>query len=133
MNDQKNQSHLDEPSEWLKKTFNKGVHELNDIGIVAASIVEARPVWTFPYTLIIGKIRKKDSINDIYWMICGDCPSTAIEGSLAETPRDAAKHFGLQWQLQSINDNTLNNTEKSDLSRKAESLLELTETDVLWN
>lgn len=115
--------------EWVSSHVSNAVYDLMDQGVLEDFLVEAKPAWVLPMTLIIGKARVRGSANRFYWFLCGDAPTMAAEGTVAATPRLAARHFSYQWQLKLSAEN---NGDASEL-QKAESLYELTEMDQFWN
>lgn len=116
-------------TEWASAQLQKAVYELIEREIFDDPLVEAKPIWALPDSLIIGKARPRGSPHDFVWFICGDAPLLSVEGSAAHSARDAAKHFAYQWQLQ-IDPNS---KDAETLIKKAESLYELTQVDELWS
>lgn len=84
---------------WIKTNLNAAVHKLMDKGKIDSLVIEARPAWVLPFQIVIGKIRAKDQSGDFEWFICGEVPTDYLEAAVAETPRDAARHFSMKWQL----------------------------------
>jgi len=97
----KDQQELEAYAEWVKTELRSmGDHARSSDLFQEEAIGHA--VWTLPHRLFIGRIWPKSDKNRAYWVISGcDIPTDHIEGSLAETARDAARHFSLKWQLQS--------------------------------
>lgn len=142
----KNQEELDAYVEWVKK-------ELASMGDHARSSDlfqeegAGHAVWTLPHKLFIGKIWPKSDRNRAFWVISGvDIPTDHIEGSLAETARDAARHFSLKWQLQGARLGDLDSPGESGeaddevdwqkvahrLQAQAEGLYGLVENEDIW-
>ena len=130
---------------WVKKQLDTAVRELLALGVYESVVVEARPVWVFPFSLLIGKIREQDQVTGFDWFISGDFPTEMAPSSLASTPREAARHFALKWQLQANRQSeaeagTLTEQEtdagessvNSQLVKRAESLYELVDQDGFW-
>lgn len=125
---------------WRSKTLEEAVNELTRRGVVESLLVEARPAWTLPFTLLIGKIREHGSERGFDWFICGDCPTDVAPHSVAATPREAARHFALQWQLDSAKQeqgkaaspNRPAFDTPEGLVKRAEALYELTRDPGLW-
>ena len=113
---------------WIKQQLGSAVHELIDQGVFESVTVEAKPAWVFPFSLLIGRIREDRRSASFYWFICGDGPITHIHSSIAPTPRDAARHFALQWHL----DAARKGEEGGALAAKAAALYELVEEHTLW-
>lgn len=84
---------------WIKKQLNAAVRKLTDQGAIDSLIVEAKPAWVLPFQILIGKIRPQGQSKEFEWFICGEIPTDYLSSSLADTPREAAKHFVMKWQL----------------------------------
>lgn len=141
------EQNLDKPGQkeldvWIKKNLNAAVHKLMDKGKIDSLVVEARPAWVLPFQILIGKIRAKDQSGDFEWFISGEVPTDYLEATAAETPRDAARHFSMKWQLtasryqgkgtdqdssQIQHDEVVNN-----LISQSEALYALVEDDRVW-
>jgi hypothetical protein len=96
--------------------------------VVESIVVEARPAWVLPYALLIGKIRDKSPSGGFDWFICGDAPLTHVHSSKAGTPREAARHFALQWQLDAARQGPAG----AALAEKAGALYQIVEDVSLW-
>ncbi len=113
---------------WIQRQMNNAVHEMMERGLVESLVVEAKPAWVLPCTLLIGKIRRQHQSSGFDWFICGDAPLTYTLSTVAATPREAARHFALQWQLDAARQGEAGN----ELARKAGALYQLVEQDVFW-
>ena len=113
---------------WIKKSMDDAVQELMQRGVVDAIVAEARPAWMLPFTLLIGQLREHGKTTEFDWFICGDGPTTVANSKVAATPREAARHFALQWQLQAAREGQGD----EGLSQKAGALYELVEDPELW-
>lgn len=114
---------------WTKKEVDRAVHELLRKGVVEGAFAEAKPFWVLPYTMIIGKIRDQAALVGFEWFISGeDVPLTTASSSVATTPREAAKHFAMQWHLKAARQGEAG----TELEEKAETLFDLANTDELW-
>ena len=113
---------------WTKKTTDKAVYELIDQGAFDNITVEAKAAWVLPFTLIIGRVREQGQGTGFDWFICGDAPLTRVHSSVAATPKDAAKHFAMQWHL----DASRQGEAGSALVEKAEALYQLLNDSELW-
>lgn len=113
---------------WVKQNFDNAVKELIRQNLIDGLMIEAKPAWVFPFKTIIGKARVKDQPGDFLWFICGDVPFDRIAGSAAATPREAARHFALKWQLDASREGELD----SELVFKANALYQLTEDERIW-
>ncbi len=130
---------------WARKVLDGAVHEMMERGVVTTMLVEARPVWTLPYEIMIGKVRETHEQVTSIWVISGEVPTDYVGTAAAATPREAARHFALKWQLDaaryldpSVQD-SLGADQKASwdhvgerLARKAEALFDLVENESLW-
>jgi len=113
---------------WGKERLTAAVDELSDKGIVTTPFVEARIVWMLPQELFIAELRESSTSPPALWLIGGDgIPVDHVDVMLADTPRDAARHFGMKWQLQLAREG-----ENAALEQKAELLLGLVQSDDAW-
>jgi hypothetical protein len=115
--------------DWISKKLNEATNELMKRGLGQAAVVEAKPAWVLPFTLLIGRIRELGREDGFDWFICGDGPLTHVSSDYAESPREAARHFALQWQLLA---SRMSDAQADDLARKAGALYELVEEEQLW-
>ena len=86
--------------DWIKQRLEGAVHDMMNKGIVESVLVEAKPAWVFPFTILIGKVRSRGEPSEFTWFICGDAPTDYAHSSVASSPREAAKYFALKWQLE---------------------------------
>jgi hypothetical protein len=114
---------------WIKDRLQQAVVELGERGVVDSLLVEAKPEWVLPNTLLIGRIRERGRKTGFDWFICGDAPLTHAEHTVASTPREAARHFSLQWQLKAARESNSGD----ELAQRAEALYELVEDDRFWD
>lgn len=117
---------------WIKEQLNKGVYQLVDQKIFDQALVEAKPAWILPHSLLIGKIRDKGTESSTRWFICGDCETLHIPEEMANSPRAAMRHFSLLWQANLGEEVLLDNTGQQTALKKAESLYELSQESQLW-
>lgn len=113
---------------WIKQRLDEAVNQLLDKGVVESLLVEAKPAWVFPFTLLIGRLREHGRTTAFDWFICGDAPLSCAPSSVAATARDAARYFALQWQLEAAR----RGEAATELAKQAEALYELVEQDGLW-
>ena len=113
---------------WVKQTMDDAVQELLDRGVIESVVVESQPAWVLPFTLLIGQVREHGKTDAFDWLICGDGPTTVASSKVAATPREAARHFALQWQLQAAREGGAG----EGLSRKATALYELVGDKGFW-
>lgn len=86
-------------SEWVHDALDTAVERITSLGIIPGDLVEARPIWSIPNRVMIGQLREKRNPATAYWIIAGAGPTDFIDLAVAATPRDAARHFSLKWQL----------------------------------
>jgi len=113
---------------WIKQVLDAAVQQLLARALSDSVVVEAKPAWVFPYTLLIGRFRDHGRKTGFDWFICGDAPLSHVSSKVAATPREAARHFALQWQL----DAARLGEAGVELVRKAEALYELVQQEALW-
>ncbi len=141
-----NQQELEAYTEWVKTEL-RGMGDHARSSDLFQEEAVGHAVWTLPHRLFIGKIWPKSDKNRAYWVISGsDIPTDHIEGSLAETARDAARHFTMKWQLQGARLEQLESKEDSTetvddvdwqkvaqrLQAQAEGLYSLIENEEIW-
>ncbi len=91
----------EELKDWISRTLDTAVQELMDRKIVDVLLAEAKPAWVFPYQILIGKVRERGQVVGHIWFICGDrIPTDHARSYKASSPREAARHFALKWQLE---------------------------------
>jgi hypothetical protein len=128
MNETTKQQEQERLQAWIKQQMDASVPELIKLGLADAVVFEARPAWVFPYTLVIGQCRDRGREKGFDWFICGDAPLSHVGSDVATTPREAARHFALNWQLEAARQGEAG----AALAEKAEALYELVENDGLW-
>jgi hypothetical protein len=142
----KDQQELEAYAEWAKAEL-KGMADHARNSDLFQEEATGHAVWTLPHRLFIGKVWPKTDRDRAYWIISGsDIPTDHIESSLAETARDAARHFSLKWQLQSERLGDLRTKDEagsndsdvdwqavgSKLQAQAEALYGLVEKEEIW-
>ena len=145
MNENLNNPGQEKLDAWIKTQLNAAVWTLTDKVNIDSPLVEAKPAWMLPYQILIGKIRAQGAPKEFEWFICGDLPTDFLGSTVAATPRDAARHFALKWQLQVARYQDMANQEPSgskpelkqdeidsQLAEKAEALYGLVENAGLW-
>lgn len=85
---------------WAREKLSKVVKEITDQGAIESPLVEARPVWTKPLDIVIGQLRDQGVQAEYLWVIGGSVPTDCVHSSVAASPRDAARHFSMKWQLE---------------------------------
>jgi|TARA_Y100000310_G_scaffold339713_2_gene433254 SAM-dependent methyltransferase len=129
---------------WTKQQFGAAIRQLMQTGVVESQFIEAKPAWVFPFRFLIGKIRRPRDAAAISWFICGEVPTAHLGSGVASTPREAARHFALNWQLEAARNKDLSNQnnsapsesnledDASQLAGQAEALYALVEDAGLW-
>ena len=118
----------DKLNAWIKQALDAAVQQLLARGLSDSVVVEAKPAWVMPYVLLIGRFRDHGRQTGFDWFICGDAPLSQVSSKVAATPREAARHFALQWQLDAARAGAAG----AELAKKAEALYELVQQDALW-
>jgi hypothetical protein len=113
---------------WIKQSLDAAVQQLLARGLSDSVVVEAKPAWVMPHALLIGRFRDHGRHTGFDWFICGDAPLSHVSSKVAATPREAARHFALQWQLDAARAGGAG----AELVKKAEALYELVQQDALW-
>ena len=135
-------------AEWLKEQIqgmNRHVYTSGLISTEATGLC----IWAVPHLVFLGQVWPTEDRSKKYWVISGlDLPTDHIDESLAATPRDAARHFSMKWQLQSSkvanlgeqgvgDDGSTASTDwqqiAGSLQSNAEALYTLVERDELWD
>jgi len=131
---------------WFKPLLDTVVVDMQARNVVAGTAVEASPVWMFPYKILIAKVWGLGQKSRFIWTIAGEAVITDhIPGNMAATPKDAARHFSLKWQMDADRLIALGNSKRpvertqqhmgnyaDRLIRDAEALYALTERDEIW-
>jgi hypothetical protein len=85
---------------WYKGVLDGVVRDMLQAGAVVGTAIEASPVWTVPYEILIARVWATGQQHSFIWTIAGERMITDhIAGSVAATPRDVARHFSLKWQV----------------------------------
>ena len=135
-------------AEWLKEEIQGMSRHVSTSGLISHEAT-GLCVWAVPHLVFLGQIWPKGDRSKKYWVISGlDLPTDHIEDRMAATPRDAARHFSMKWQLQSSKVVDLGEQSDSDdgslaatdweqiagsLQSNAEALYTLVERDELWD
>ncbi|MGB5622978.1 MAG: DUF4826 family protein [Gammaproteobacteria bacterium] len=97
----KNDEELQAYTDWTKSQLQNMAQHIRNSDLFEDEVM-GHAVWTLPHRLFIGKAWSRSDRNRAYWVISGvDIPSDHLELDVAETARDAARHFVMKWQLQS--------------------------------
>lgn len=114
---------------WVQLQLDAAVQELMNNGVVESLLVEAKPAWIFPLQILIGEIREQGDSRQFKWFICGEVPTDHLNSADASTPREAARHFAMKWQLDAARDQEGFDKQLAD---KAEALYALVDDARLW-
>lgn len=131
---------------WFKPLLDNVVQEMLKRKAVTGTAVEASPAWAFPNKILIAKVWGMGQKNRFIWTITGEGVITDyIAGKIAATPKEAARHFALKWQVDAdrllavgmakgrTNDAQAQMSNYANkLIKDAESLYELTEREEIW-
>lgn len=146
MTESKTEQEREALKEWFKPLLDKVVLEMQKRKAVVGTAVEASPVWAFPNEILIAKVWGMGQKTRFIWTISGEGVITDyIAGSIAATPRDAARHFALKWQMDAERLLAVGKSKgpnedaqlqmgnyANKLVKDAESLYDLTEKDEIW-
>lgn len=128
MSNQEKSTVSPENAAWAKERLAAAIDELAEKGILATPLVEARLAWMLPQQFFIAELRESSTSPPAIWLIGGSgAPTDHVDVALAETPRDAARHFGMKWQLAAAREGG-----NPALEAHAELLLGLAQVDNAW-
>ena len=88
--------------EWTRAQFQKANKFLAEKGIMPNKAYPEESRYLAPF-VAIWKIDTKKPTKQTYWVMSGDLPSDYVEISVAETARDAVRHFSMMWQMKAEN------------------------------
>ncbi len=114
---------------WIKEQIDAAVEYLGKKGAFESAFIEAKPAWTVPRQVLIGKAREHGERTDFRWFICGNLPFDHVGSEAAASPRAAARHFALKWQLDAAR---MAGAAGEELAQHAEALYALADDDGLW-
>ena len=131
---------------WFKPILDDVVKEMISRKAIVGAAVEANPVWAIPNQILIAKVWGMGQKTRFIWTISGEGVITDhIAGSMATTPKDAARHFALKWQVDAdrlravgTNQAPMENTGMhmgsyaDKLIEDSEALYDLTEREEVW-
>ncbi len=138
------QEELDAYSEWLKDQMRGMVKHVQDSDLFTEEVM-GHAVWTLPHRLFIGKAWPQGDEARSFWIISGEgLPTDHVDGAMAGTARESARHFSMKWQLQSAQLEKLAETGgdkdsgvdwesvSARLQQQAEGLYQLVEREDMW-
>lgn len=133
MSESSQEAELERGKAWAEARIAEAVREFIRRGISDSPTLEAKPSWALPFEVVIGKIREQGDEQAFFWAIGGKVPCDFITSSAAATPRDAARHFALKWQLDAARQRESGQAALAeDTERAAEALYHLFRDDALW-
>lgn len=129
---------------WAENVAQDLARRLVKRGILSGKTqVEAR--WAAPGHIFLGIAWQEDRPRDRYWVIGGEAVTPdVVPLSVADNPRDAARHFYLRWQMAGAKMGANANGEgkhpglvdwtglEERFARQAEMLYDLTTRDSVW-
>jgi hypothetical protein len=142
----KSEQELQAYTDWTKSEIQGMAEHIRNSDLFQDDVM-GHAVWTLPHQLFIGKAWPKSDRDKGYWIISGcDLPTDHIDVVVAETAREAARHFCMKWQLQSARladlgaagageegDDAVDwQTLAAGLEAQAEGLYGLVEREELW-
>jgi len=134
-NTQKIQMTEEERANWVRDQFQQANKHLAENGVLFESVVTSESRYLVPF-VAVWKIKATD--NNFFWVINGDLPTDFTPAHVAETAREAIKHFSLAWQLKAANLREAENPDKTLLEyaalleSRAEGLYALQDKSELW-
>lgn len=131
--------------DWSREQLSIAVDSLMREGVFNGNLLEVKPAWAFPEEFVIGRVREQGEVRSYIWVICGTAPFDFLSSAIASTPREAARHFTMKWQLEAERhrdpavQKKVDPTAQKDwtslcdaLEARASTLFKLVETDSLW-
>lgn len=129
--------------QWIGQQLQVQAKHLADKELITDTRARAYAAWSLPGKLCIGRVVGVHDKKQAYWVISGIVPTDELELKVAPTPREAARHFALKWQMMAarLGDRRPTPgggkqdtwTEVSDtLAETAEKLYRLTTEDEHW-
>lgn len=119
----------DEALEHARSQLGQALSDLKSMGAIEDEIMEARPAWIMPFEFVIGQTRGSALDVEFLWVIGGKLPIDCVHSNIAQTARDAARHFSLKWQLDA---ERLGGAEAARLVSLAEYLYSIVDNDDYW-
>lgn len=114
--------------DWTRQQIDRSVGLIMERRIFESPVVESKPVWSLPLQIMICQVREQGESHGFAWTISGEVPTDCLSSQAAATPRDAARHFAMAWQLAAARDPQADST----LADKAEYLFRIVSDDSLW-
>ncbi|MBR9906593.1 MAG: DUF4826 family protein [Gammaproteobacteria bacterium] len=120
---------------WVRTKFQEANKYLAEQGIISDQILSKDSRYLAPL-VAVWKFSTSDKHK--IWVINGDVPTDMVTEKVAQTARDAVRHFALNWQLKA--DAILRSEQPAQEQRnyanylinRAENLYQLFEQEKLW-
>lgn len=147
----KDPAELEAFTHWAKGQIDAMGQHAHSTGLVATEVT-GQMVWAVPHKVFIGKVWPARNRGVAWWVIAGEAlPTDHIAAALATTPREAARHFALKWQMESTHLSSLAEQDRkakavadgggavdwtqigATLEQQAELLYAYVDRDDLWN
>ena len=119
-----------EARKWLRKTLDRAAREISERGILDDPLIEVKPDWMLPFSLLVGRARGQRETQSFRWFICGEVALDTLDAAVADSARNAIRSFAMKWQLDA--ERAASREESDRLIHAAEQLYPLAEDDRLW-
>lgn len=96
--EQANQEQAHQFEAWLRDQLNRAATRLHEKNLVGNK-TRGECLWNIPFRYLIGKVWEVEHEANAYWVVGGLFPHDQVEAGLAANAREAARHFGMKWQL----------------------------------
>ncbi|QSX28647.1 DUF4826 family protein [Shewanella cyperi] len=124
--------------EWVRAHFQKANRFLAEKGILPGKVLVDECRYLAPY-VAVWKMEAQKPAKQTFWVMSGDLPSDYVDVNVAETARDALRHFSMMWQLKAenlIQSGAVKDPTQAQFAKilitKAESLFQIHMDDKLW-
>lgn len=123
---------------WVQEQLKTHVGHLAEHGI-AKGRMRATIAWALPGRLCLSRAGDPKEPGFSWWVISGAVATDHIARKQAATPREAARHFALKWQLQAarLEQGGAGGADFGEISKQlaagAELLYALSENDAHWS
>ena len=87
--------------QWAREQLQACGEYVQQHGLITAE-AKAKAGWAIPGRVFVGLVTSSLNKDLSYWVITGpEAVPDHVEASVAETAREAVRHFALRWQLHS--------------------------------
>lgn len=115
---------------WLRDQLDLAVKGINERTIFEDPLVEVKPAWTLPLRIVVGMVREQRDPRSFWWFVSGEVPLDYLPPGIAESPRDALRHFALKWQLDAERADDIEHA--NALIGNAEAIYAVAEESAFW-